>query len=93
MNRLSYMALSGVACLALAGCAPAAAPSASPVAELHARRCGKCHAPPEPGSHSRAKLEDAFGRHGKRVNLSRQEWSAMVDYLAAPEIPSAPAKD
>ncbi len=53
------------------------------LAAISAHKCTKCHAEPEPGQHTRAKLEDAFGRHGKRVALSADEWREMVDYLAA----------
>lgn len=55
------------------------------IAVVHARGCGKCHAPPEPGTHARAELQAAFGRHSKRVRLTPEEWRAMLDYLAAPD--------
>ena len=64
------------------GCAPAAAPEGPPIAAVHRHQCGKCHAPPPPGSHSREEFETAFGRHHKRVHLTQEEWQAMVDYLA-----------
>jgi hypothetical protein len=71
-----------------AACAPATsdahASAASPIAQIHQRQCSRCHAPPDPGSHTRAQLEDAFSRHHARVHLSTDEWAAMVDYLAAP---------
>jgi hypothetical protein len=73
-------------------CAPASSPDAPPIAAVHAHRCGKCHAPPDPGSHTRAQLEVAFGRHRSRAHLTPEEWSAMIDYLAAPEA-AAPRKD
>lgn len=63
-------------------CAPASAPDAPPIASVHRHQCGKCHAPPAPGSHSRQEFESAFGRHRKRVRLTDEEWQAMVDYLA-----------
>ena len=63
-------------------CAPAAAPDGPPIAAVHRHQCGKCHAPPPPGSHSREEFETAFGRHHKRVHLTQEEWQAMVDYLA-----------
>jgi hypothetical protein len=69
-------------------CAPAAAPDGPPIATVHRHQCGKCHAPPPPGSHSRAEFEDAFGRHQKRVHLSQEEWQAMIDYLATPATPA-----
>ena len=65
------------------GCAPAAsAPDGPPIATVHRHQCGKCHAPPPPGSHSREEFESAFGRHHKRVHLTDEEWQAMIDYLA-----------
>lgn len=78
-----------VVCAVLLGslasaCAPASAPDAPPIAAVHRQQCGKCHAPPQPGSHSREEFEDAFGRHQKRVHLTQEEWQAMIDYLAAP---------
>ncbi|MGH7294702.1 MAG: hypothetical protein ACRELB_07210, partial [Polyangiaceae bacterium] len=60
--------------IASMACSPAAAPDGPPIASVHSRRCGNCHAPPEPGSHTRASLEDAFGRHRRRVHLSQEEW-------------------
>jgi hypothetical protein len=39
---------------------------------------------PEPRTRTRAQLEDAFSRHGKRVHMSHDDWQAMLDYLAAP---------
>jgi hypothetical protein len=96
-NALALSALvAAVAALGgslVAACEPAASPGAPPIASLHASRCGKCHAPPEPGSHTRAQLEGVFGRHRGRARLSPEEWSAMVDYLAAPEGAMAKQKD
>jgi hypothetical protein len=68
----------------LTGCSQAAAPDAPPIASLHSHQCGRCHVPPEPRTRTRAQLEDAFTRHGKRVHLSHDDWQAMIDYLAAP---------
>jgi hypothetical protein len=70
----------------LVACTPASSPDAPAIATVHTQRCGNCHAPPEPRSHTRASLEDAFGRHHHRVHLSEGEWQAMLDYLA-PETP------
>jgi hypothetical protein len=61
----------------------------SPIAAVHAHRCGRCHAPPEPGEYSRARLEDAFTRHKRRVRLTEDQWRAMLQYLAAPQGPTA----
>jgi hypothetical protein len=65
------------------GCSPAAAPGAPRIAAVHQRQCGRCHAPPEPGLRSRDQLESAAERHRQRVRLTQDEWSAMIDYLAA----------
>jgi hypothetical protein len=75
---------------ALAACA--AAPSAGSseperpaIAAVHVSKCGSCHSLPDPRSRTREHLEDAFSRHKRRVRLTRDEWSAMIDYLAAPD--------
>jgi hypothetical protein len=85
MRALTVVAALVLGSLAVA-CAPAAAPdgpgSRPPIAAVHRHQCGKCHAPPPPGSHSREEFETAFGRHHKRVHLTDEEWQAMVDYLA-----------
>jgi hypothetical protein len=59
--------------------------SRSGIAKIHATRCGGCHVPPEPGSHSRADLEKAFARHQKRARLTHEEWREMVEFLATPD--------
>jgi hypothetical protein len=59
-----------------------------PIAMIHTHRCARCHALPEPGVLPRDRLEAAFSRHRKRVQLAEGDWHAMVDYLA-----SAPGED
>lgn len=59
------------------------------IAELHAHKCGRCHAPPEPKLRTRAYLEAAVVRHRNRVRLTPAQWSALIDYLAAPVGPIA----
>jgi mono/diheme cytochrome c family protein len=76
-----------VSLLLLAACtrpAETADSSSGMAAALHARKCGSCHVPVEPGTRSRSHLESAFARHEaeKRVRLSAQQWDAMVEYLA-----------
>jgi hypothetical protein len=73
-----------VALVGLAGCTQTRAPDEPPIASLHSQKCGRCHVAPEPGTRTRAQLEDAFSRHGRRVHLSHDDWQAMLDYLAAP---------
>ena len=78
----------------LSGCATATAPTgaqggaeaaaeARDVRYIHRSRCGNCHVRVEPGTRTRAELDEAFTRHRKRVRLSDQEWAKMVDYLAS----------
>jgi hypothetical protein len=38
---------------------------------------------PEPGVLPRDRLEAAFSRHRKRVQLAEDDWQAMIDYLAS----------
>ena len=71
-------------------CGAASPGSASPpapdavIAELHERKCGQCHSPPEPKTRTRDHLETAFKRHKNRVHLTPAQWAAMTDYLVAP---------
>ncbi len=67
-----------------AACAPAAeAPAAPAIASVHKRQCGRCHTPPPPGQHPRPYLEEALAPHHKRVHLTDEEWTQLIDYLAA----------
>ena len=54
------------------------------VAEVHRAKCGNCHVRVEPQTRSRAMLEDALTRHRKRVHLSDDEWTELIEYLAPP---------
>jgi len=83
--RLAGLGAVVAALAACAACAPASSPDAPPIAAVHRHQCGRCHAPPDPGTHTRAQLEEAFSRHKTRVRLSAEEWAAMVDYLASPD--------
>jgi cytochrome c2 len=76
------------ALVACAGSAPRAESTKDPddaIAAVHARKCGRCHARPEPKTRTREHLADAFGRHRSRVHLTPDQWRAMIDYLGAPE--------
>jgi hypothetical protein len=53
-------------------------------ADLHARKCGRCHLPPKPKTRPRSDLERAAFRHRNRVKLTEAEWNAVIDYLAIP---------
>lgn len=81
---LAYV-LGAAACAeSTTGTRQSAAAGGGVITMLHASKCGKCHAPPEPQSHSRDELEAAFGRHRERVRLTTAQWAAMLDYLAPP---------
>lgn len=76
-------------CLGASACAsearaPDTAGALPPIAEVHVGKCGACHSLPAPRTRLREHLEQAFARHHRRVHLTADEWSAMVDYLAAP---------
>jgi hypothetical protein len=76
---------------------PSLAPSTPPVALppaialVHRARCGQCHIRVEPGQRTREALTTALARHRKRVPLSEDQWSALIDYLAAPAGAAHPA--
>jgi mono/diheme cytochrome c family protein len=57
-----------------------------------ASRCGACHAPPKPGVRARDTLPPVVARHHARVQLTEEQWRAVVDYLAAPADATTPAK-
>lgn len=84
-RTLAGLGATVAALVACAASAPASSPDGRPIAATHRHQCSRCHAPPEPGTHTRAQLEGAFSRHKTRVRLSTDEWAAMVDYLAAPD--------
>jgi hypothetical protein len=70
-------------------CAPAPSAPEVPesqrhVAEVHRAKCGSCHVRVEPGTRTHMELETALVRHRKRVHLTEEEWTQMVDYLARP---------
>jgi hypothetical protein len=58
-------------------------PKFSEVATIHKAKCGRCHKRVEPGQKTRAYLEQALKPHRKRVPMSEDNWSLMVDYLSA----------
>jgi hypothetical protein len=78
--------LAWVLAAAAVGCTNTPGPQmpdgARAVASIRTSKCGVCHVPPQPGSRTRAHLEDAFTRHRTRVHLSNDQWAAMIDYLA-----------
>jgi hypothetical protein len=78
--------VAAVGLLATSACAPAStsasAADAPPIAAVHRHQCGRCHTPPVPGALARDRVESAALRHDKRVRLTRDEWTAMIDYLA-----------
>jgi hypothetical protein len=70
-------------CLLLpSACSPVSAPDAPPISAVHRNQCGRCHTPPEPGALARQRVENAAHRHDRRVRLTRDEWTAMIEYLA-----------
>jgi hypothetical protein len=66
------------------GCAPEpSVPAGSPpIARVWKSRCGACHTPVEPGTRTKAHLDDALARHKSRVPLTDAEWAEMKDFLA-----------
>lgn len=65
------------------GTAPAAAPARSYAATLLTRRCGSCHAVPDPASMSGEAWNAALGRMKIRMQLPAADWDSLAA-LAAP---------
>ncbi|MFO0668789.1 MAG: hypothetical protein U0235_04045 [Polyangiaceae bacterium] len=74
---------------AVVACGGASSPARTapepPIARAWKNRCGACHTRVEPGTRSRAELEEALSRHRKRVKLHESEWRELVAFLARPE--------
>jgi hypothetical protein len=88
-NALLLSVTVALALEALGACAPQLATPEVPnghehVAEVHKAKCGNCHVRVEPGTHTHLELETVFARHRKRVHLTEDEWTQMIDYLAQP---------
>jgi hypothetical protein len=87
-------ALFSAACAILVACGGASSSSTHPAtvssdepqaASVWRSKCGSCHVPVEPGSHTRDAIETALQRHHKRVRLSDEQWTQLVDFLAPKE--------
>jgi hypothetical protein len=52
------------------------------IAETWRAKCGNCHTRVEPGTRTRAQLDDALPRHRTRARLSDTEWVELEDFLA-----------
>ena len=88
MTRLLVVLLAVFSVWAIA-CAPAVSAEPVPeplqhVAEVHKAKCGNCHVRVEPRTRTREALGEALLRHKKRVHLTDEEWSTMIEYLARP---------
>jgi hypothetical protein len=79
---LCWIAAAALGVLVLGACSPASAPGAPAIATVHRSQCGRCHVPPEPQTRSREQVEVAAARHARRVRLTHDEWTAMIEYLA-----------
>jgi hypothetical protein len=79
-----------IATIAAIGCGPSqpantttnGAPEPA-IAETWRAKCGNCHTRVEPGTRTRAQLDDALPRHRSRARLSDAEWVQLEDFLAA----------
>jgi hypothetical protein len=54
-----------------------------PIAGEWRARCASCHMRVEPGTRTRAQLEDAFTRHRTRTRMTEAQWTDLTDFLAA----------
>ena len=62
------------------------------VASVWRSKCGSCHVPVEPGSRKRVEIETALQRHRKRLRLSDDQWTQLVDFLAPSQTQQASAQ-
>ena len=62
------------------------------VASVWRSKCGSCHVPVEPGSRKRLEIESALQRHRKRLRLSDDQWTQLVDFLAPSQTQQANAQ-
>jgi hypothetical protein len=85
LAALAIAAAVATACTPASETARAPVADVDPVAAVHVRKCSACHTLPQPGTRTRAYLEQALARHRKRVRLADDQWHAMVDYLALRE--------
>ena len=75
--------------VALVACGGASSVASSPtatepqIAEEWRAKCGNCHRRVEPGTRTRATLDDAWKRHKTRTHLSDEQWAELTDFLAS----------
>lgn len=62
--------------------------NAPPIAKTWKARCGSCHTRVEPNTRTRAEIDKAMARHEKRVELTKEEWQAMAEWLAPVPVPA-----
>jgi hypothetical protein len=101
-NRLlllgCLLATTSAACGGTTGTAPSSVTPASAeakeaqIASVWRSKCGACHVPVEPGSRKRDEIETALQRHRKRLRLTDDQWSQLVDFLAPPQTQRADAQ-
>lgn len=85
--RSGWLALA-LASAALVACVETTSGRAEPaIASAWRSRCGTCHMRVEPGTHTRAQLEAAAGRHRVRTRLDDAQWKELVDFLAQDTAP------
>ena len=61
------------------------------IAEEWRAKCGNCHRRVEPGTRTRATLEDAWKRHKTRTHLSDEQWAELTDFLSSTPATAASA--
>ena len=90
-TRLAFACFAAAALVACGGASSSSSHAATAssdepqVASVWRSKCGACHVPVEPGSHTRDAIETALQRHHKRVRLSDEQWTQLVDFLAPKE--------
>ncbi len=80
-----------VACGGTSGGASSPTVTEPQIAEEWRAKCGNCHRRVEPGTRTRATLEDAWKRHKTRTHLSDEQWAELTDFLASTPATAGPS--
>jgi hypothetical protein len=86
VKTLSLLAICAIAACggASSGPGPAAPDGTGSAEQINRTKCGACHAPFDPGTHTKAQLEPILKKHKDegRARLGDEDWARLTDYLS-----------